>query len=308
MDKITAKTQQPKKQNHPARYNTVMKITVIIPAAGIGQRFSKSNLLQDAKSKLEMDLGGKPVFLNTIECFTSRPEVHQILLAVHPDKVDEYKFRYSDTLQLKGAKIIPGSTTERWDTIRLALTQIAPETTHVAIHDAARPLITQNLITQIFTAAEYFDAVIPGLPSSATLKQISSQVIIKQEDTDSIDSILGLEKTQKPQAKYIEKTIDRRNIIEAQTPQIFEVNLIKEAYQKITQGQIPKDKITDDACLLEYCKQRVYVISGESSNLKITTQEDLQLAQALIQIRQKSQAKSLGEKRLFKHSDDDDLF
>ncbi len=292
-----------------------MKMTVIIPAAGIGQRFQKSQHHPSTQSKLEMDLCGKPVFIRTLACFTGRSQVHQILLAVHPDQIETYRFKYQDTLALQAVKIIAGSTTQRWDTIRIALNHVHPATTHIAIHDAARPLASPQLITAIFQAAQHFDAVIPGLKISSTLKQISKTTdtsptpntppTTQEQADDPIDQLLDIPSQPPNIAPWIEKTIDRSLFVQAQTPQVFKREILIAAYQKITDGHIDPTTITDDACLLERTQQRVHVIDGESSNLKITTMQDLQIARAIEQTNASETAKALGEKRLFKEPPDD---
>ena len=109
-----------------------MKVAVIIPAAGASTRF-------DAGDKLAADLGGRPLLLRTVEIFTRREEVGQIIVAGPPDGLDAFKERFGAGLGFHGVQLVEGGRDARWETVRNALAVVADNCTHVAIHDAARP-------------------------------------------------------------------------------------------------------------------------------------------------------------------------
>jgi len=265
-----------------------LKIAVILPAAGNSTRFGKG-------SKIEADLGGRPVFLRSVELFTGRKDVVRIILAVNPDTIDDFNFRWRERVGFHGVQVVPGGKTERWETVRRALDAVGDDATHVAIHDAARPLASKALIDRVFLAAESFDAVIPGVPCSATLKRVGPA---DDAPPDPLDAILG--ESARPAAQRVVTTVDRRDVVEVQTPQMFRLELLRRAYVNVVPG------VTDDASLVEALGEPVYVVEGEPTNLKITRPGDLELAQGLVAQRDAAGAKTMAAKKLFGDDDDDD--
>lgn len=283
-----------------------MKIAVIIPAAGAGTRFGDAPetgaATSGGPSKIEIDLAGRPVFMRSIELFLNRHEVGQIILAVNPDAIDDFKFRWGDKLGFHGVKVIPGGTVERWETVSKALDTIDDNCTHVAVHDAARPLATSKLIDDLLDAAAKHNAVVPGLPVSATLRRVANDESGAAEE-DPLDAILGSAGKPSYSVRRAVEPVDRTNVVEIQTPQFFEIDLLRRAYAQI--GSIDTSSITDDAGLVESLGESVFVIDGESTNLKITHPADAELAQALIEKRESKSKVDLAKKRLF--ADDDDF-
>jgi len=284
-----------------------MNITVIIPAAGMGKRFAQGappnrdplGALAAPTSKIEIDLAGRAVFLRSIDLFRERAnQVGQILLAVNPDQVEEFRFKWGDKLAFSGVDLVPGGRKERWETIQNALTFVSDQATHVEVHDAARPLATRGLIDRLFEAALRFDAVIPALPVANTLKRIDPDAV-KDDSIDPLDAILGTEGKPDLKAHRVLETVSRVNLVEVQTPQVFEISLFRRAYAQIAQGIINPAAITDDAGLVEALGEKVHMIEGETTNLKITRAEDAQFAAALVQYREGRAAKSIAAKKLF---------
>lgn len=280
-----------------------MKISVILPAAGQSKRFNAAAAAADAgapaKSKLEIALAGKPVFLHAIELFINREDVGQVILAVDPDKVEEFRFRHGDKLGFHGVQIVPGGRVERWETVLNAINAVDEDCTHIAIHDAARPLATKTLIDRVFTVAASRPAVIPGLPVSATLKRTASLAMDDMEKPDPLDALLGSVGKVKHDITEVVATVDRTGVVEVQTPQVFEKSLLRRAYAQITEGRIDGKGITDDAGLVEALGQTVYVVEGEAVNLKITRPGDMELAEAIAAGRKVKSASELAKKRLF---------
>ena len=274
-----------------------MQIGVIIPAAGTGRRFGADA----GPGKIEQDLAGRPVFLRSVELFLNRPQVCAILLAVAPDAVEAFRFRHGDKLAFHGVKVVPGGTVERWETVLKALDALPGECTHVAVHDAARPLAGPALIDRVFEAAERFAAVIPALPVSATLKRVV-EVADEAAGADPIDAILGPSSAQV--ARRVTATVDRRDLHAAQTPQVFEADLLRRAYARIADARIDPTTVTDDAGLVEALGEPVHVVDGESANFKITHPQDMQVAAGYLELVERSKAADLGKRRLF--GDDDD--
>lgn len=248
-----------------------MKLAVIIPAAGSSTRFGVGD-------KLSQDLGGRPILLRAVEAFTKREETAAVIVAAPPDDLDGFKGRYGPQLSFHGASIVPGGTIERWETVKNALEAIPEDVTHVAIHDAARPNVTQELLDRILDAAKVHDAVIPGIRVSSTLKRIGNEKVKSAQDDAIADAILGNvdESTGAPAAYVVEETISRDNVVAIQTPQVFAYPLLRQAY-----AQDDLSGATDDAMLIEKLGSPVVVVEGDPSNIKVTTAHDLDLVRRL---------------------------
>ncbi len=285
-----------------------MNFCVILPAAGLGQRFavaadplSPANTPQT--SKIERQLHGRAVFLRAIDLFVRRPDVGQVILAVNPDAIDDFRFKWGDQLGLLDVTLIAGGTRERWETVQLALGHVREGITHVAVHDAARPMASKDLIDRVFAAAERYDAVIPGLPVPNTLKRVE-EVDAPAEERDYIDDILS--EPDAPPAKELRiiETVPRRDLYEVQTPQVFALNLLRRGYDLITKKELDPSGITDDASLIEALGRTVRIIEGEPTNFKLTRPGDMELAEALASRRDAAGAKELASKRLFADEED----
>lgn len=248
-----------------------MNVCVVIPAAGGSTRFGVD--------KLGQDLGGRALLLRTVELFTKRDEVKSIVVAAPPDSFDEFRDRHGATLGFHGVRIVEGGRVERWETVRNALAAVPLEATHVAIHDAARPSTPPELIDRVFEAARLFDAVIPGVPIHATVKRVSADGESATEADPIADLILGDEAKPKSQARAVVETVDRRNLVAIQTPQLFGAALIRRAY-----AQAALDGATDDAQVVERLGERVMVIDGDPRNIKVTTPADLELVRAILRL------------------------
>jgi len=225
------------------------KISVILPAAGAGKRFGGKVKKPFAK------LDGRAIFIRTVELFLNRDDVCQILLAVAPDDMEMVKTKYSANLGFMGVKVVAGGE-HRFQTVMAALQQVKDEAELIAVHDAVRPCLTQEKITEVFDAAGKHGAAILAQPVSETVKRIADEHTIAE-------------------------TLDRRELYLAQTPQVFKRQLILDAYEKL-----PKDiqHVTDDAQVVELAGGSVHVVEHDATNLKITTQQDLKLAAAILKI------------------------
>lgn len=275
------------------------RIAVILPAAGAGRRFGKAD-----KPKVEMDLAGKPAFLWCVELFARRGDVGDVLIAVHPDRLDAFRFAYEDMLGLTGVHIVAGGTVERWETVANALDHVDDSHTHVAVHDAARPLATQSLIDRCFAACEKWDAVLPGVPVASTLKRVAD-LEADEMPRDAIDDILGGPATAAPAGQRVVETVDRRDLVEVQTPQVFSLALLRRAYAGLRDGSTDPAGVTDDAALVEAMGETVAVVDGESTNLKITRPADAELAAALLERRAAASAKENATRQLFLDEEDE---
>lgn len=261
-----------------------MRISVIIPAAGSSSRFNQGgddalDVLGAPKSKLDEDLGGKAVLQRTVELFNIRDDVFQIIIAGPHDEqaFSAFKDQHADRLSLLGAKLVRGGKTHRWESVKAALDIIDDSCTHIAIHDAARPATSHELIDRIFDAATNHPAVIPGVPIADTLKRVDADPIEDSGSVDQVAAILGAEST--PAMHRVNETLDRTNAMSIQTPQIFERDLLLRAYSQADLSS------TDDAGLVERLGEPVVVVQGDPTNIKLTHANELPLLRAIMGVK-----------------------
>ena len=248
-----------------------MNLAVIIPAAGASTRFGFGD-------KLSQDLGGRAILLRAVEAFVKREETQTIIVAAPPDDLEGFTSRFGPQLSFHGARIVAGGRRERWESVHNALKEVGEEISHVAVHDAARPNVSSELLDRILDAARVHPAVIPGLRVSSTLKRIGTEAVQTAKDEAIADAILGGvdELEGAPSAHLVEETVSRERVVAIQTPQVFERTLLVRAYQ-----QESIDGATDDAMLVERLGEPVVVVEGEGRNIKVTTPADLALARLL---------------------------
>jgi 2-C-methyl-D-erythritol 4-phosphate cytidylyltransferase len=217
------------------------RLAVILPAGGSSTRFGAN--------KLSAELCGRSVFERTLDVFLTRTDVAQIVVpSATPDLLDKHDDpRVSDCL---GGRC-------RAESVRNALPCVRDDLDWVAVHDAARPLVTNALIDRVFSAAREHGAAAPALPVSSTIKQTTATSIPARA----------------------ERTIPRQNLWAMQTPQIMQREALLDAFARCP---IALEEVTDDAQLLELAGQAVWLVEGEEQNLKITTPLDLLTAQAIL--------------------------
>lgn len=241
--------------NHlpPATYHlppTQMNIA-IIPAAGSGSR------LGGQIPKQFLEIAGAPILTQTMQRFIDCDDIGALVVALPADRLDEFPARNRGVKVLKPILYVPGGA-ERCDSILNALNAVAdfnPEI--VAVHDAVRPFVTAAQISAVIAKARKIGAAILALPATDTIKEV--------ED--------GL----------IQRTIDRRRIWRAQTPQAFRYDLLMRANQEARAAGLPSALTTDDSLLVERLGAQVAVVEGSPNNIKITTPEDLILAEKLFE-------------------------
>lgn len=260
-----------------------MQLALIIPAAGASRRYSQTGDgpgLVAPRSKLDEDLGGRPVLQRTVELFTNLPQVKTIIVAGPADDeaYQAFKLRHGDKLAIYGVVMCRGGVTHRYETVRNALALVPAECTHVAVHDAARPCTSLALIERVLEAAEQHDAVIPAVPVADTLKRVGAE--IKQTVADPLAAILGAGADSRPPLRPVEATVDRASLVAVQTPQVFSRALLLRAYQQSNLDS------TDDAQLVERLGEPVMTVPGDSRNMKITHAGDMALVRAILGYRE----------------------
>jgi 2-C-methyl-D-erythritol 4-phosphate cytidylyltransferase len=228
------------------------KVGVIICAAGASKRFGRT------RKKPFVDVAGRAVFLRSVELFSGRDDVKQILLAIAADDEELVNVKWGPNLKFFNVKIFIGGA-KRFDTVQKGLELIKDDIEFIAVHDAVRCCVRDEWVDDCLATAAKTGAAILACPVVATLKQVRKDTIIK--------------------------TVDRSQLYEAQTPQVFEVSLLKKAYANIK--NLDKSKISDDAQLVESLGHEISIVETDSSNIKITTPADVAIAEAILKSRPK---------------------
>ncbi|MBE6250456.1 MAG: 2-C-methyl-D-erythritol 4-phosphate cytidylyltransferase [Bacteroidales bacterium] len=234
--------------------NSDRKKYVVIMAAGSGTRMGAD------KPKQFLELDGKMILRRTVETFLSACPGIAVVVVLPEEYIPFWKdYCYRENFVCPQVLVKGGIT--RFHSVRNALEKV-PEGALVAIHDGVRPLVTENLIQNLFSKAARTGSAIPVTPCVDTMKVLERKVW--EDGSETFASIPG-------------QKVDRSLLYGAQTPQVFYSELLKSAY-----GQPFDTGFTDDASVVEkYGKSLSYVL-GERLNIKITTKEDLLLAEAVL--------------------------
>ena len=231
-------------------------VAVIICAAGDSSRFGGK------KKKPFVDVAGRAAFLRSIEFFAERDDVKQVILAISPDDEELVKIKWGANLSFNGVKICHGGA-QRFETVTNALELVGEDIDLVAVHDAVRCCLRDEWVDEVIGRAGEMGAAILACPVVPTVKQVEDGKIVE--------------------------TISRSGLYEAQTPQVFDVKLLKRAYEGLE--KLDKSGISDDSVLVEALGQAVSIVETDNSNIKITRRSDVAIAEAIIKFRPKLKAK-----------------
>ena len=202
-----------------------------------------------------LELCGIPVLMRSLLAFEEHELVDEIILVVKKEKLEECAELCNRFRLKKLRQVIAGGAT-RAESSLAGICAVSEKAEYIAIHDAARPLVTQKIITDALYGARDFHAAVPVIPSTDTVRFITDGFITGDVDRDSIGRI--------------------------QTPQIFDADLIKGALTYAVSKKIP---ITDDSSAFSYTGFKVKAIEGDVSNIKLTTPKDVILAEAMLKER-----------------------
>ncbi len=239
------------------------KVSVIVVAAGRGQRFG------GRENKVFAKLGDQPLFLRALQLFCNREDVCQTILVVAPADMQKMKTQFGPNLGFMGVQLVEGGA-ERYESVNNALAVVSTDADLVAVHDAARVCVAEPWIDAIFEAAAESGAVVPTTPVAATLNRVGD------------DKLLG-------------ETVPREGLHMAQTPQVFNRELLQAAYAKLFADGVDEEHApTDDAQVLAAAGHDVTAIEGDPRNLKITTKADLSLAGAILKTLPQKQTSKRG--------------
>lgn len=222
------------------------KFSVILAAAGKSSRFRDPNY----KKPFAL-LNRKAVWLYSAELFLKRNDVKQVIIVISPEDKEEFLAKYGPNLAVLGVEFALGGV-ERSDSVQNALDKVNSDSTHVVIHDAARPCLNADLIEVVFNASKTNPAVIPAIPVTSTLKLSKN-------------------------GSAVDRTVDRTHLYEAQTPQVFERELLISMFAD--RGDL---KPTDESQLAEELGHPIAIVKGSIFNIKITSKQDLAFARACL--------------------------
>lgn len=218
------------------------QVWAIICAAGSSTRMGKD--------KLMMELAGKPVLLRTVQAMDNSSCIDAMVVVVHKDKLEQVAHMLQSFPKVK-AVVVGGNT--RTESVANGLEALPEEAGIVAVHDGARPFVTEKVIADAVAAAKTYGSAVPVVPVKDTIKQVKSEAVIN--------------------------TPDRSELRAVQTPQIFHKDILRAAISNAAANSLA---VTDDAQAVELLGLPVYITQGDEKNIKITTPFDVVVGEAML--------------------------
>ncbi|KHF39051.1 2-C-methyl-D-erythritol 4-phosphate cytidylyltransferase [Halalkalibacter okhensis] len=225
-----------------------MEYRVVIPAAGQGKR------MKAGKNKQFLELNGQPLIVHTIRLFQEDSWCDQVVLVANREEL-EIMNELAKKHSLSKVTVVEGGE-ERQHSVRNGLSSILADSI-VLVHDGARPFVPRDVIHALVQKAAEMGAVTAAVPVKETIKRVLSKRVVN--------------------------TLKREELWTIQTPQAFQLSLIKEAHEK---AQAAAMLGTDDASLVEWLGHEVAIVEGDYQNIKLTTPEDLLFAEAIFKERE----------------------
>ena len=225
------------------------RCTAIVLAAGQGKRMNSKI------QKQFLEIGGKPVLYYSLHCFQESPLIRDIILVTGEEMISYCEQEIIKKYGFSKVRKVTAGGKERYDSVYAGLL-CCQDTDYVYIHDGARPFITEEMVQRGYEAVKRTNACVMGMPSKDTVKLADS-------------------------SGYIKETPDRKIVWNIQTPQIFSYDLIRGAYEIIRKKDMTG--VTDDAMVVEQeTGTKILLVEGSYQNIKITTPEDLAIAEAFL--------------------------
>ena len=219
---------------------------VIIAAGGGGKRFG-------GRDKLFELLGGIPVFIHSIRNFLEVCPPENIIISAPADKIDLFKSELEKYLPGTEFSLVNGGS-ERMLSVKNALDTIPEHINYAAIHDAARPLASAALLTECFEKAALHGGAVAAKPVTDTIKKASAK-------------------------QFVLETLDRSELWAMETPQAFELARFRKAYEKALRSG---KNFTDDAGIMEFAGENIYLVRNPAPNIKITYSHDIEIAETFL--------------------------
>lgn len=225
-----------------------MKIAAIVPSAGCGRR------MRSRIDKPFIKIGKFPIISYVLKALQSSSSISEIIIAARTKNIARIKRLIRQNHFTKIKEIVKGGPT-RSESVFNGLSKVSAEADFILVHDVARPFITPDLIRRTVDAAKRYGASVACVLAKSTIKESDSQALL------------------------VKNTLNRRLLWEAQTPQVFRKELLFAAYRKLGKKAIG---VTDDTSLIEKIGKKVRIVRGSYNNIKITTPEDLHVAEAIL--------------------------
>ena len=229
-----------------------MSVTAIIAAAGAGRRMKAD------RPKQLLTLDNTPILIYTIRKFNTCRMVDRIIVAAPQESVDEVRKLVAGAGFSKPVTVVQGGD-RRQDSVAIAMQHLNPDTTIVAVHDAVRPFVSVEEIEAVIVEAQKSGAAVLAIPIVDTVKQIRKDII--------------------------DSTLTREHLVLAQTPQVFKIEVLREAFERAKRDEYYG---SDESSLVERLGHPVAVVRGSERNIKITRPGDLALARFFLQEEQAS--------------------
>ena len=236
----------------PGLFKRKKKDTVPYCAAVVAAAGSSSRMGQD---KIMLDLAGVPVIVHTLRALEQCPYIHEIVVVTREELLVPVCRLCAEHALEKVSKVVVGGSA-RAHSVRMGVLEVSQQAKLIAIQDGARPLVSQQLLSEVIGKAASCGAAAPAVPVKDTIKRAEDGVVID--------------------------TPDRSTLFAVQTPQVFEADLIRAALHKAVAECLP---VTDDCSAVERLGMKVTLTQGSDENIKITTPADLILAEGLLQWR-----------------------
>ena len=216
----------------------------VIVAAGSASRMGGID-------KVMASLGGEPMICRTVRAFQTAPVIREIVIVTRPDLIEPITALCKDFDKVTA---VTSGGSSRQESVEKGLAALSSKVKLAAIQDGARPLISQEVIDRTVRAAHTYGAAAPGIPVKDTIKVAKGGIIASTPDRSTLQAV--------------------------QTPQVFDIDLIRGALEKARQD---KAELTDDCSAVERLKMSVKLVEGEERNLKVTTPLDLKIAEMLLE-------------------------
>ena len=216
----------------------------VIVAAGTASRMGGID-------KVMALLGGEPMIVRSVRTFQNCDAIREIVVVTRPDLIPEITRLCAGFSKVKA--VVAGGA-DRPESVENGLNALSDQVRLAAIHDGARPLVTNEVIDRTVRAAHSYSAAAPGIPVKDTIKQVQGGVVANTPDRSTLQAI--------------------------QTPQVFDADLLRGALKNAREKQIP---ITDDCSAVEQLGMSVRIVEGDEQNIKVTTPMDLKIAALLLE-------------------------
>ena len=239
-------------------------VTAIVLAAGSGLRFKSKT------PKPLVKINSQPIIIYCLATLSKHSDISDIIVVVNARSARDIVNKIRQYRITKINRIVEGGL-RRQDSLGNGLKAMDRRTELVLIHDGARPFIDRETVSSVIKEASHSGAAIVGVPVKPTIKRVTRSLPRFRSGLPSVA------RHQVTSNVLVKETLDRRYLWEIQTPQVFKKDLILEAYSKFG-----KTEVTDDASLVEKLGKRVKIVRGCYSNIKITTPEDLIIAEAIL--------------------------